>query len=93
MKLPVMPPQGGIYTHVKMPLSTDFNATPVRERQGTAKTLYIREPYFGTSYSWGDASIEEAAREGRLKNVSYADAEFLGVLGLFGMFTVRAYGE
>lgn len=93
MKLPVMPPQGGIYTHVKMPLSTDFHATPVREREGEARTLFFREPLYGTSYAWGDASIEEAAREGQLQTVSYADAEVLTVLGIFGRFKVRAYGE
>ena len=93
MKLPVMPPQGGIFTNIKMPLSTDFNATAVRQRKGTTKTFFIREPFYGTSYAWGDVSIEEAARKGRLKNVSYADAGFLGVLGMFGMLTVQAYGE
>ncbi|MHC4789028.1 MAG: TRL domain-containing protein [Planctomycetota bacterium] len=37
--------------------------------------------------------MEHAARNGGLTKVHYADYEILEILGIFGQFTVRAYGE
>ena len=91
---PVQPPQGWLITTYKAPLSTDFNATPVCEKKGMASTWYVRDILFtGLSFGWGEAGIDDAARNGHLETVHYADYEILSVLGIVGHFTVIARGN
>ncbi|MFO0982546.1 MAG: TRL domain-containing protein [Planctomycetota bacterium] len=92
-KVPVRPPGGALFTSVEAPLTTDFDGEAVSSKQGSASAVYVREPFFGLSISWGDASIKAAAQNGYLKNVGYADYDMIQVLGIFGLFTVRVHGE
>ena len=92
-RTPVIPPQGFLFSQYSAPLTIDFDKTQTGARVGKASTLWIREPFLGTSYAWEDASISAAARNGGIKKVYYADYEWLQVLGLFGRFTVVVHGD
>jgi len=64
------------------------------QKKGTASTFYVRDPIFtGADLSWDDASIAAAAENGKLHSVYSADYEVIQILGVFGKFTVTAYGE
>ncbi len=62
---------------------------------GTASTTYLSIPlwYISLDFAWDRCDIETAAKQGGLQKVHYADYEVEEVLGIFGRFTVRAYGE
>ncbi len=89
----VQPPIGLIFTNYKAPLSTNLQATPAEGKVGTSGAFYFREPFLGTSYAWGDASIQAAAKNGNLTQIDYADYEFLQILGFFSKVTVRVHGN
>lgn len=93
VKAPVAPPAGMIFTNYSAPLSTNFQSTPKGSRVGTSEAMYFREPFLGTTWAWGDASIQTAARNAGLTQINYADYEFLQVLGIFSKFTVRVRGD
>ncbi len=87
-----VPPPGGIYTSYKAPLLIGFNKTSIGEESGEGSTEYVLEPFLTKlSASWGDCSLEEAAREGRLSKVGTADYEFMSVLGIYAKTTVHVY--
>jgi hypothetical protein len=91
---PVVPPQGFLATSISAPLTPEIADVPVSDRRGSASTLFIRDIFFtGGGIALEDASIQAAARNGNLSKVHYADYELLTVLGVFGEFTVHAYGE
>ncbi len=62
---------------------------------GTASTTLLSIPLWYTSldFAWDRCDIETAAKEGGLQTVYYADYEVEQVVGIFGRFTVRAYGK
>jgi hypothetical protein len=86
---PVKPPLGGIYTDIKAPLTENFHNTPVCQKSGQSSSLYVN---FYLQFGWDKASIEAAMKNGGLKKVEYADYRMQSVLGIFGQFTVTAYG-
>lgn len=100
-KSPVIPPQGLIYTQVKAPLDYDFNATTAKNeegrrlRKGRSHTKYIFVPLLIINFdvAWGDAALGEAAKDGNLSIIHYADYEMMHVLGLYAEYRVTAYGE
>ncbi len=91
--VPVRPPVGFLFTQVKAPLTTSADSSVPRTRKGQASSLYLREPFFGTTYGFGDASIKTAAEEGRIEQVAYAEYNMLLVLGFFGRLDVIVHGE
>jgi hypothetical protein len=90
---PVRPPVGFLVTSVDAPLTVDFTDNTVALRSGRASTFFFMEPFFGTTYAWGDASINAAVKRGGLKQLSFADYHMVHFLGIFGQFTVTAWGE
>ena len=91
---PIQPPQGLLFTMYKAPLSTDYDETEVSPRKGTASTFYFRDILLtGLTFGWDNAGIDDAARNGELTKVDYADYEILSILGIFGKFTVTAHGS
>jgi len=93
IKAPVAPPGGLLFTRFSAPLSLKFHSTPVTARVATSSTIFIREPFLGTSWAWGDASVQSAARNGGMNTIEYADYDFTEVLGLVMVTTVRVYGH
>ena len=91
---PVKPPIGLLYTHYSAPLSADGTNFAVDGPQGKSYTMAIREPFFtGQGVAWAQAAIQEAARQGGLTKVHYADYEMKEILSVYSRFTVTVYGE
>ena len=93
---PVIPPPGFIFEQVRAPLSYDFDQTPVNPgKVGKATVRHLAIPFYPMlSFAWQGASIEEAAQNGGLTKVSYADYETMSVFfGTYTEFTVIAYGQ
>ena len=94
----VMPPGGAIYSHIRAPLTTDFHANPVgavTKKASSSATKFLHIPLGGLplSFSWDSAAIQKIAADGGISTVSYADYEFLNVLGIWSEFTVHVYGN
>ena len=90
---PFRPPGGLIITSIRAPLSTDFNATPLRAGRGEASTIYVRDCIFtGMDFAFLECDIESAAQDGGLVSVDYADYEYFQILGIYGTMKVTAYG-
>jgi len=85
---PVMPPYGGAFNNTGAPLNLKLHGTELGTRQGRATAACV----LGL-ISFGDASIAEAAREGGIREVTHADAEFTNVLGLYTTYTTVVYGN
>ncbi len=94
-KAPVMPPQIGFITHFKAPLTTNYKNTPVGTKSGEASSTYLlREPFVtNLSISWGESTIDDAKRNGNLKEVHYVDYSYTNIFGIWGKFNIIAYGE
>lgn len=91
---PVRPPVGFLFTHYSAPLTANATDFKVEGIKGSSHTFALREPFVtGQGVAWAQAAVEEAARQGGLKKVYYADYEVLNVLSIYGRFTVRVYGE
>lgn len=88
---PFVPSTGAVVTAVKAPLTTEFNNQKVVKTYGEAYSTHIA--YYIFNFAIGDASLNNAIKEGMLKNASYVDYEWISVLGIFGKLTVKAYGE
>ena len=92
---PVSPPSGAVFTSQSAPLDTNFDATPVGARSGTAVVHFIQDPIFTGMplVTWGDASTRAAARAGGIQTVHYTDYDVLSVLGIYVRVTVKASGD
>jgi hypothetical protein len=89
---PVMPQSSWIVMDIKAPLSADNQGVklPVaNERVGRGVT----KQYLGM-VTFGDVSIEAAAKAGGITNISYVDYEYFGVLGgLYSEFAIVVHGN
>jgi hypothetical protein len=93
-KAPIVPPCGFIYTYIKAPCSTKYKETPVKgKKYRYSATHYLYEPIFGTSWGWGDASIQKIAERNGIKKIEYVDYEFLNVLGVYRQLTIIPHGQ
>jgi hypothetical protein len=45
------------------------------------------------SVGWGDAALDDAARDAGIQTICYADYELLEVLGIYKRATVHVYGK
>ncbi len=93
----VRPPGGALVTNHKAPLTLDFVGNPAGNR--ARKASWSHTSYFwdiiltGGTYAFDKAHIAKIARDGGINEVSYADYEFLSVLGVFQKMTVNVYGN
>ena len=86
---PAKPPIGAVFSDIQAPLTTELHGQPTASRRGEAST----ESILGL-VSWGDCSLEEAARDGGLTTIQYCDYAYQNViLGIYQKFTVIAYGD
>jgi hypothetical protein len=94
---PVKPPRGGLFESYKMPLTVNVNGNPCGPsvtKHSKSQTFFIWDILFTrVQVAWDDATISKIAREGEIEEISYADYEFLNVLGIFAKFTVNVYGN
>ncbi len=96
---PVMPPQGGLITTFKAPLTVNFNETPVSgdlKHASKNKTYYFHDILFtGLDFAWGEVDVPQIARAAGITKVSYAEYEILYIfliIGRYAEFTVHVYG-
>ncbi|MCK5655756.1 MAG: hypothetical protein KAI03_05660 [Candidatus Aureabacteria bacterium] len=94
LKAPIVPPCGIFYTHIKAPCSTKYKETRVGGRTyGASFAQYLKEPFFGTSYGWGDASIQKIAEQNGIKKIEYVDYEYLNVFGIYQQLKIIPHGQ
>ena len=98
----VIPPGGILYTSYKAPITTDFDGTrELARKRGEAVVRQIALPplpFPGLAtgldlFSWGDASVKQAAANGGIKDVEHIDYDLKTVLMVYRQFTVEVYGE
>jgi hypothetical protein len=96
---PVIPPPGFLFSQVAAPLDIYHEGSPtIRSdgsglKRGELKTSYLRVPFFWLDFAWGEADVAQAARQGRIETVHYADYEHFSVLGIYAEYRLRVYGE
>ena len=86
---PVMPPQGWLFSDVKAPLSANNQGIKVA---GSKVGIGESQCVLGL-VTTGDSSIEEAADDGDITNIAYADYEYFNILGIYQRFRVKVHGE
>jgi len=98
-RAPLVPPPGIIFTQYSAPLDIDLGRegepTPVSQlRSGESDTQHIFIPLIGfLTFTWGDMSIDEAARNGNLNEVHFADYDYMNILGIYQTVKINAYGN
>ena len=86
LRAPFRPP-AGVVTVYSAPLTTECNVKQ-GSKTGSADTISI----LGL-VAVGDCSLNEAIKNGGLKEAYYADYEYLNILGIFQKVTVNVIGE
>jgi len=86
---------GMVYTHVKMPLTRDLNASPVKEKNGTGGVIKIKEPFsgYGIYAEINSNAIGEIARKHGIETIYFADKEIFSILGIWTTTNVTIYGS
>ena len=80
---------GCLYTHVRTPMGVVTRDTKIIEKEGVSQSQSIL-----WLFAWGDSGVQAAAKEGKLKTISYADSEILNIF--FGAYLTKktvVYGE
>lgn len=90
VKSSFVPAQGLLYSHTKAPLSTSFYKVDVSKISGQAEAYYVGYSILG--YSYGDVSITETMKNGKLEQAYYADYELTSIFSVYHKLTVRTFG-
>lgn len=81
-------PVGGIVTDLQLPVLATNTPITKSSKKGEA----VCESYLGL-FATGDASIEEAAKDGGITKITHVDWQAKNVLGVYGRYIVTVYGE
>ena len=89
------PLTGLVYTKVKIPLSLDLNASPLKANSAAGKVIKIKEPVsgYGIYAELNSNAIGEIAKKHGISAVYFADQEIFSVLGIWTTTKVIIYGE
>ncbi|NIQ95247.1 MAG: hypothetical protein GWO11_06190 [Desulfuromonadales bacterium] len=80
---------GCLYIDAKIPYDTDLQETSLGDKTGEASTHSVL-----WLFAWGDAGVEEAARNGGIERIDHMDREIFVILfGLYSRTTTVVYGE
>jgi hypothetical protein len=82
---------GILYQHTMAPLTINHLSTPAEGTEVKNDIKHIQFSYVGVM--WGDAALNEIAREKGLQELHYADLELLSVLTIWRQYTVHLYGR
>ena len=99
VKVPVIPPQGLLYTSYHAPLSLEPTAFGPKKGRATSYQIGLPPlPFRGLAtgidlIAWGDASQRRAALNGRIEEVGHADYEMRVFLFIYRIFTTEVYGN
>jgi len=80
------PVSGAIFMDVKAPLTA--TSLSDSKKMGTAMATTI----LGL-FATGDASIEAAAKNGKITKIQHVDYHSTNILGIYSTFTVEVYGD
>ena len=89
-------PVGLVYTHMKLPLTTNLNETPVPGSDPpSGRVLEIKEPISGAGiYAKIDSNaIGDIARKNGMQTLYFADQEIFSILGIWSTYRTLLYGE
>jgi len=79
-------PLGVIYTRVTVPVTTG-NGEIAYDRVGQSSCISI----LGL-FASGDASINQACKEGGIRKVSWVNQDIQNILGIYGSYKTTVYG-
>jgi hypothetical protein len=65
----------------------------LRTARADAASLVVPQTYGFGSFGWGDMSLAQAARGAGLREVVYADYEYLSILGVYNRATIVLHGR
>jgi hypothetical protein len=85
---PVVPPYGSFFNFTAAPVDIAFDQNGVGPRVGKAKArsiLYL--------FSFGDASVAAAARDGGISVVDHVDCQILNVLFFYASYETIVRGR
>jgi len=88
--------RGFLYTDMTSPLTTDMDRTKVATKSTELRSdeIKIPLPRGGISTAWNSRALGDAARQGGLKSILYADEHTFSVLGgIWRRRTITVYGE
>jgi hypothetical protein len=97
-KAAVIPPLGILYSHVRAPLMA-VAPSHLGTRRGEASVIQLATPPLpGIAppiplVAWGDASMEAAAGNAGIRDVTHMDYELTTVLMVWRRLTVITYGD
>jgi hypothetical protein len=80
-------PVGTVFTQVKLPVIATGADTSKPLKVGTAQCQSVL-----SLIAIGDASIEAAKQNGKIKKVTHVDWEAENILGIIGTYKVTVYG-
>jgi hypothetical protein len=89
-------PRGYLFTWATVPLTTDYQKTPVvatRDNHGSVFELRWEFYHVPVSVHWGDNSIGGLGKEAGFDEVYYADLTTFSIWTVFKMERVRVYGH
>lgn len=92
---PVIPPYGALYNDTKAPMAPSPDYAELGSRVGRAMVQHIRDPIFTRMplLSWGDASVEVAAKAGGITTIRHVDYRLLSILSIYMEFETIVYGD
>lgn len=80
-------PQGAIFTDVNLPVAS-AEGEVLYTKTGTAEA----KSYFGL-VAFGNASVEQAVKNGGIKKIKYVDYHANNILGIIGTYKTTVYGD
>ena len=84
-------PRGLIYNHTTVPLTVNFNKTPVSaERPQHGNVKHFRYSY--VDIRWDENGIGRIAKQHGIETIYYADKEVLSILGIWTQTYIHIYG-
>ena len=82
---------GILYTHTVAPLTLNHRAEPATGTEAKADIKHVQVSWIGVM--WGDDALGQVARDHGIKELYYADLEYLSVLTIWQQYTVHLYGR
>ncbi len=87
--------RGKIFTHVRIPYTTDLHNTPVTDIHSDGIIIRIEEPVSGYGFytELNSTAIGDIAKKHGLSKVYFADLEIFSILGVWRHEKLHIYGE
>jgi len=88
-------PSGRIFTHTRVPYTTDLDNTPVTNIHANGLIIHIEEPVSGYGFyaEFNSNALGDIAKKHGLTKLYFADIEIFDVLGVWHHEKIHLYGE